>query len=161
MLAQAVRAFSSTSSRMSMQEFISCSSQSIASSMITRRVSSCLRSSRIYCVRDKRINHGAVQRRLSSTSTPPPALPPPSSVSPLAAISSELDRLSPRFDVSADSIEIIRGPVEFFEVLKVGFLSIYSNNVDTFQTKISSAKRRIYLSTLYVGKSEYELVCTL
>jgi CDP-diacylglycerol--glycerol-3-phosphate 3-phosphatidyltransferase len=29
------------------------------------------------------------------------------------------------------------------------------------KSKILNAKRRIYLSTLYVGKSEHELVCFL
>ncbi|KAK6391983.1 hypothetical protein LTR65_004107 [Meristemomyces frigidus] len=58
----------------------------------------------------------------------------------------ELDKLSPRFDVSADSIEIIRSPTEFYETLKA---------------KISKAQRRVYLSTLYIGKTEHELIDTI
>ncbi|KAK5166120.1 CDP-diacylglycerol--glycerol-3-phosphate 3-phosphatidyltransferase [Saxophila tyrrhenica] len=84
-------------------------------------------------------------RRLASTFSAP-ATPPPSSVSPLSALTSELDKISPRFDVSADSIGIIRGPAEFYDALK---------------TKIASAQRRIYLSTLYVGKTEHELIATV
>jgi hypothetical protein len=146
--------FRRLSSRMVMQEFISCSSQSVTSSMITRRVSSCLRSSRIYCVRHKRINHGAVQRRLSSTSTPPPASPPPSSASPLAAITSELDRLSPRFDVSADSIEIIRGPVEFFEVLKVRFPTLCTRTMLTHSRPKSLLPKDEYICRLSTSASQ-------
>lgn len=66
-----------------------------------------------------------------------------SSAAPLASITSELDKLSPRFDISADNIEILRSPSDFYQTLK---------------TKISNAQRRIYLSTLYVGKTEHELV---
>ncbi|KAK3069802.1 CDP-diacylglycerol--glycerol-3-phosphate 3-phosphatidyltransferase [Teratosphaeriaceae sp. CCFEE 6253] len=66
-----------------------------------------------------------------------------SSASPLASINSELDKLTPRFDVSADSIEIIKSPVDFYEALK---------------NKIAKARRSIYLSTLYVGKTEYDFV---
>ncbi|GAB7360267.1 hypothetical protein MBLNU230_g8027t1 [Neophaeotheca triangularis] len=69
-----------------------------------------------------------------------------SPTSPLASLSSELDELSPRFDVSADNIEILKTPTEFFETLK---------------TKIAGAKRRIYLSTLYIGKAEHELIATI
>ncbi|KAF2669059.1 phosphatidylglycerophosphate synthase [Microthyrium microscopicum] len=66
--------------------------------------------------------------------------------SALGGLISELDHLSPRFEVKPNQIEIIRGPVEFYEVLKA---------------KISTAKRRIYLSTLYIGKTEHELIETI
>ena len=65
---------------------------------------------------------------------------------PLAALTPELDRLTPRIDISADQIEILDGPKDFYETLKA---------------KIRSAKRRIYLSTLYVGKTEHELISTV
>lgn len=71
---------------------------------------------------------------------------PPSFASPLASISTELDKLAPRFDVSADSIQILKEPSDFYETLKA---------------KISAAKSRIYLSTLYVGKTEDELIETI
>lgn len=87
-----------------------------------------------------------VRRRLlsSTTSTAPLTIPP--SAAPLAALKKDLDRTSFRIDISADQIEVITGPVEFYEALK---------------HKISRAKNRIYLSTLYVGKSEHELISTL
>ena len=67
-------------------------------------------------------------------------------VTPIAALTSGLDRLAPRIDIDADQIEILEGPKDFYEVLKA---------------KIRRAKRRIYLSTLYIGKTEYELISVL
>ena len=115
------------------------------SSMIIRRVVLCSRHTE-YRLPTRIINHGAkVQRRLSTAYSAPVAAThtAPSQASPLASITSELDKLTPRFDVSADDIEIIRSPSDFFEALK---------------SKITKARRRVYLSTLYVGKTEHELV---
>ena len=66
--------------------------------------------------------------------------------SPLTALTADLDRLAPRIDINADQIDVLDGPKEFYETLK---------------TKIRAAKRRIYLSTLYIGKTEEELVSTI
>lgn len=41
-----------------------------------------------------------------------------SSAAPIASITNELDKLSPRFDVPADSIEILKTPAEFYKTLK-------------------------------------------
>lgn len=79
---------------------------------------------------------------MSSASTPSNVLPV-SHMSALGGITSELDRLAPRIDIRADQIKILGGPKEFYDTLKI---------------KIKGAKRRIYLSTLYIGKSEHELV---
>ena len=86
--------------------------------------------------------------RVRSESTSASAVSPQtaSHVSALAALTSDLDRLAPRIDINADQIEVLRGPKEFYEVLK---------------RKIRGAKRRIYVSTLYVGKAEQELVSTI
>jgi hypothetical protein len=40
----------------------------------------------------------------------------------IRALSDELDRLAPRFDVEASQIKILRSPTEFYETLKVGRL---------------------------------------
>ncbi|KAF4543460.1 Phospholipase D/Transphosphatidylase [Lasiodiplodia theobromae] len=64
----------------------------------------------------------------------------------VASLTSELDRLSPRFEVQPTQIEILSDPSEFYETLK---------------TKISNAKRRVYLSTLYIGKTEHELISVI
>ncbi|KAG8532157.1 uncharacterized protein KY384_003797 [Bacidia gigantensis] len=65
---------------------------------------------------------------------------------PLTSLRQDLDRLAPRIDLNASDIEIIDSPKEFYSTLK---------------TRILAARRRIYLSTLYVGKSEDELVSTI
>lgn len=85
--------------------------------------------------------------RLRAQSTTAPVGSPQSPyVSPLAALTSDLDRLAPRIDINADQVEILHGPKDFYETLK---------------SKIRKAKRRIYLSTLYIGKTEHELISTI
>ena len=64
----------------------------------------------------------------------------------LSALTTDLDRIAPRIDLHADQIEILDGPTDFYEALKA---------------RISKARKRIYLSTLYVGKSEHELIATI
>ncbi|KAI9149598.1 CDP-diacylglycerol--glycerol-3-phosphate 3-phosphatidyltransferase [Paramyrothecium foliicola] len=58
----------------------------------------------------------------------------------------ELDRMAPSFDIQGSQIQVIKTPAEFYETLK---------------GRILHAKRRIFLSTLYIGKSERELIETL
>ncbi|KAF2484580.1 hypothetical protein BDY17DRAFT_279218 [Neohortaea acidophila] len=114
--------------------------------MLTRRAVTGLRLCRDLRVarRSCRNRYGSFQRRtLSSAAPTPPPAQPASALSPLASITSELDKLCPRFDVSADSIEILQSPSDFYSVLK---------------NKILRAQTRIYLSTLYVGKTEYKLI---
>ncbi|KAF4975382.1 hypothetical protein FZEAL_7833 [Fusarium zealandicum] len=77
---------------------------------------------------------------------PAPASSQVNSVGALAPFVSELDRLAPSFDVRGDQVKIIRTPAEFYETLK---------------DRIRNAQRRIFLSTLYIGKSEKELIETL
>ncbi|KAJ6034500.1 uncharacterized protein N7446_009250 [Penicillium canescens] len=69
-----------------------------------------------------------------------------SALSPLAGITSELDRIAPRFEVPASQITIIESPASFYSTLK---------------DKILKARRRVYLSTLYIGKTEFDLIDTL
>ncbi|CCE88802.1 Piso0_001584 [Millerozyma farinosa CBS 7064] len=54
----------------------------------------------------------------------------------------QLDGISPRFVMKKDDIQILTHPVDFYETLK---------------QKISQAKKRVFLSSLYIGKSQYEL----
>ena len=84
--------------------------------------------------------------RAHSTSAPVGSPHPSTHVSPVTVLTSNLDRLGPRIDINADQIEILDGPKDFYETLKA---------------KIRNAKRRIYLSTLYIGKTEHELVSTI
>ncbi|KAL4788058.1 hypothetical protein BJX76DRAFT_228994 [Aspergillus varians] len=85
--------------------------------------------------------------RSFSTHVPPPAsTAAPSSASPLGSITTELDRIAPCFEIPASRISILDSPASFYTTLK---------------NKIRKARKRIYLSTLYIGKSEYELIETV
>ncbi|KAF2128567.1 CDP-diacylglycerol-glycerol-3-phosphate 3-phosphatidyltransferas-like protein [Dothidotthia symphoricarpi CBS 119687] len=71
---------------------------------------------------------------------------PQSQASMLATITTDLDRIAPRFEIQPEQITIIQTPAEFYKTLK---------------DKISNAQHRIYLSTLYIGKTEHELISTI
>ena len=81
-----------------------------------------------------------------SSFIPGGAQSPASNASVIAGITTELDRLATRIDIRANQIKILEGPSDFYETLK---------------TKIRGAKKRIFLSSLYIGKSEHELVLCL
>ncbi|KAH0371570.1 hypothetical protein KCU65_g1683, partial [Aureobasidium melanogenum] len=87
-------------------------------------------------------------RRRYSNSSVAPTTSTPSPGAALGGLNTELDKLSPRFDISSSQIEILRSPSDFYETLKAS-------------NKIRTAERRIYLSTLYIGKSEHELIQTI
>ncbi|KAI9700274.1 MAG: CDP-diacylglycerol--glycerol-3-phosphate 3-phosphatidyltransferase [Candelina mexicana] len=67
-------------------------------------------------------------------------------VSLLGGLTNELDRVAPRFDLQGSQIQVLSTPHEFYETLKA---------------KILRAQTQIYLSTLYIGKTEYELISTI
>ncbi|KAF2678968.1 CDP-diacylglycerol-glycerol-3-phosphate 3-phosphatidyltransferas-like protein [Lentithecium fluviatile CBS 122367] len=71
---------------------------------------------------------------------------PQSQASMLATITTDLDKIAPRFEIPPEQIEILKTPAEFYETLK---------------DKILKAQTRIYLSTLYIGKTEHELITTI
>ena len=58
-------------------------------------------------------------------------------------LTKKLDTLAPCFEFQEGEIEVLTTPEEFYNTIK---------------GKILSAKRRIFLSTLYIGKEETELV---
>ncbi|PSK56519.1 hypothetical protein B9Z65_6143 [Elsinoe australis] len=64
----------------------------------------------------------------------------------IKTLTSDFDKLSPRFDVQASQIRIIETPSKFYSTLK---------------HKILNAKRSVFLSTLYIGKEETELIDTI
>ncbi|KAL3465816.1 hypothetical protein BJX64DRAFT_43978 [Aspergillus heterothallicus] len=86
------------------------------------------------------------ERSFSTTTPHAASAVAPSSASPLGSITSELDHIAPCFEVPASRISILESPASFYKTLK---------------DKIRKAKRRIYLSTLYIGKTEYELIETV
>lgn len=61
----------------------------------------------------------------------------------LIPLRDRLESLAPRIELAAGAVKVLSRPVEFYDLLK---------------QKIRSAERRIFLSTLYIGKSEHELV---
>jgi hypothetical protein len=64
--------------------------------------------------------------RRYSTSNPPSmaSSTAQSQASMLATITTDLDKIAPRFEVQPDQITIIQTPTEFYEILKVGFISL-------------------------------------
>jgi hypothetical protein len=89
-------------------------------SMITRRVPTCLRLVKNHSRISKSRSNGWSDSRFASTSAnPAPVTSSQSTASQLAVITNELDKLTPRFEVSAESIEILRSPSEFYTALKV------------------------------------------
>ena len=62
------------------------------------------------------------KRRYSSNAPdiPVPSADSSSPIAALAGLNSELDKLTPRFDIDANQIQIIRTPADFYETLKVG-----------------------------------------
>lgn len=87
-----------------------------------------------------------IRRGAQSTAAQPGSSPTSSHLSSLSALNADLDRLAPRIDINADQIEIVNGPTEFYQTLK---------------REIRGARRKIYISTLYIGRSEHELLSTL
>lgn len=56
----------------------------------------------------------------------------------------QLDSLSiPKFEMPTDSVQVLTRPAEFYNFLK---------------DRISKAEKRIFLATLYIGKTEHELI---
>ncbi|WEW56599.1 CDP-diacylglycerol--glycerol-3-phosphate 3-phosphatidyltransferase [Emydomyces testavorans] len=87
-----------------------------------------------------------VRKFTSNTNTAAATASYAGSSSPLGALTVELDRIAPRFEIHASHITIIDSPSSFYKTLK---------------HKIRHARRRIYLSTLYIGKSECELIALI
>ncbi|KAF7719596.1 Phospholipase D/nuclease [Penicillium ucsense] len=97
------------------------------------------------CLTRRQITKRKLCDRRFTTQTGTSAAAAPTS-SPLGGLTVELDRIAPRFEVPASQITILDSPTNFYSTLK---------------SKIRNAKRRIYLSTLYIGKTEYELIETI
>lgn len=47
----------------------------------------------------------------------------------LGSITSELDKLSPRFEVNPAQIQILQSPSEFYETLKVSSAASHTNTI--------------------------------
>ncbi|KAI1214555.1 uncharacterized protein F4807DRAFT_1655 [Annulohypoxylon truncatum] len=115
--------------------------------MIIRGASRCCSKLRPTLVRPiSRYGQQCCRRYSTPPSHTPPASNSMSSGGMLAPFTNELDKIAPSFNISGSQIHIIKTPTDFYETLKA---------------RIRSAKKRIFLSTLYIGKSEKELIETL
>ncbi|KAI1848690.1 hypothetical protein JX266_005549 [Neoarthrinium moseri] len=113
--------------------------------MLARGASRCCQTLRPALSRTP-VRYGKVQRRRYSMPSSAAAPVSPSSVGVLAPFTNELDKIAPSFRIQGSQISIIKSPADFY---------------DTLKTKIRGARRRIFLSTLYIGKSEQDLIATL
>ncbi|RAL67482.1 hypothetical protein DID88_008237 [Monilinia fructigena] len=113
--------------------------------MIIRSITRCTRKRKAlsFQLPVQRIKQRTHSTSASSTAATPTA---PSSASILGAFTNDCDKIAPKFEVHGSQIQILRTPSEFYETLK---------------SKILAAETRIFLSTLYIGKTEHELISTL
>ncbi|KAI1271830.1 hypothetical protein F5Y07DRAFT_328377 [Xylaria sp. FL0933] len=114
--------------------------------MILRGTARCCRSIRPIAPRQASQYARQCRRRYSMPSSSAPVGGSTSPAGMLAPFTNELDRIAPSFRINGSQIQIIKSPTDFYETLKA---------------KILGAKKRIFLSTLYIGKSEKELIATL
>ncbi|RMZ83648.1 hypothetical protein DV738_g1019, partial [Chaetothyriales sp. CBS 135597] len=112
--------------------------------MIARNVHIGVRTLRLCTAR--RLGSKPCVRRSFSQAASPPAEVPLSPSHPLAGVASQIDDVAPRFELDPSQIEILDSPAAFYETLK---------------QKISGAKRRVFLATLYIGHTEHELIDTI
>lgn len=66
-----------------------------------------------------------------------------SSSSVLGVFTEKLDTIAPSFKIQGSKIKILSSPIEFYENIK---------------SKLQKAEKRIFLSTLYIGVTEYEFI---
>ncbi|POS86874.1 hypothetical protein EPUL_001723 [Erysiphe pulchra] len=69
-----------------------------------------------------------------------------SSSSMLGVFTEKLDTIAPSFKIQGSKIKIISSPKEFYKIIK---------------SKLLRAEKRIFLSTLYIGVTEHELISTI
>ena len=104
------------------RKFVASSNQSM---MLARPLARCKRVPTANLTRWK-IHQNRVVRRYTSGASP--TATPGSEASPFAvlgSITSELDRISPRFEIQPSQIQILKSPDQFYSVLKVRFLDAY------------------------------------
>lgn len=63
----------------------------------------------------------ATRRYSTANASPMAASTPQSQASMLATITTDLDKIAPRFEIQPDQVQIIKTPAEFYETLKVGY----------------------------------------
>jgi len=93
----------------------------------------------------KRRCHGPFIRAfaLSAAALSTSLSPSPSFHPSIDALTTKLDGLAPRFELQAGDIHVLTTPEQFYATLR---------------EKILAAETRVFLSSLYIGKEETELV---
>jgi hypothetical protein len=91
--------------------------------------------------------HGALVGPLACSLVAFSSASPPAAQQPfhpaIEALTTKLDVLAPRFELEAGDVEVLITPEQFYATLR---------------QKILAAKTRVFLSSLYIGKEETELV---
>ena len=85
-------------------------------------------------------------RPLSTAPAPSPHPPSPPHHATIATITTDLDRLAPRINLSGSQIRIITNPPDFHAALRA---------------HIAEAEQHVFLSTLYIGREEHSLIACL
>jgi hypothetical protein len=76
-------------------------------------------------------------RRYSTSNPSMASSTPQSQASMLATITTDLDKIAPRFEIQPEQIQIIQTPAEFYETLKVGYHIFISFSVQYFRPSIN------------------------
>lgn len=84
----------------------------------------------------------------------------------LATITTDLDKIAPRFEIQPDQIEILQTPAEFYQTLKVGHSSpfrsisrIFQDMQDSFRLDVS-VKVVLYHSVVICQGQRFSLRST-
>lgn len=83
-------------------------------------------------VRSIRSSHQMPMRRRYSNSSVASTTSTPSPGAALGGLNTELDKLSPRFDITSSQIEILRSPSDFYETLKASSTTAFHNSANSF-----------------------------
>jgi len=84
--------------------------------------------SRVSLTRSVPLSSRSIQcRQIHSTGNIPSmgSSAPSSQASMLATITTDLDKIAPRFEIQSDQIHILKTPSEFYETLKVGYVLLF------------------------------------
>ena len=102
-------------------------------------------------------------RRRYSNASPAPVSSTQSPVAALGGLTSELDRLSPRFDINASQITILQDPSEFYETLKASHSSClilrYSLLSTLYHYMPEVQCSRSSMAILRLGQNAFSLPC--
>lgn len=91
-------------------------------------------------------------RRFStSSSSPVSSSAPQSQASMLATITTDLDKIAPKFEIQPDQIDVLKTPVEFFETLKVSHtLHLHPYLLNAICTLIPITHCSLYITSVNV-----------